>query len=317
MTFHVTEPGPKRPGSGVGSLIGNGRVGDGIMPATAARRSARVGRRITTTVRPPALSAAATHGGDGATGGMGASATIIAVAENEPVERVLVVVAHPDDCDFGCAATTARWTSEGITVSYCIVTDGDAGGSDRSISRPEMARIRRREQTAAAAAVEVTDITFLGYPDGRLASTIELRRDISRVIRQKKPQRVLTQSPERNYGRIFASHPDHLAAGEATLCAVYPDARNPFAHPELLEVEGLEPYTVAEVYLMASMQGDVVIDVTESFERKLEALKCHVSQYDDWEQLSQRLHDWARANAEQHELGEGRYAESFLRVPTG
>ncbi|MDQ2960497.1 MAG: PIG-L family deacetylase [Candidatus Dormibacteraeota bacterium] len=239
------------------------------------------------------------------------------VPESDSVDRILVVVAHPDDCDFGCAATTARWTSEGRTVSYCIITDGDAGGSDRSISRPEMARIRRREQAAAGAAVGVTDITFLGYPDGRLTPTIDLRRDISRVIRQKQPQRVMAQSPDRNYTRIFASHPDHLAAGEATLAAVYPDSRNPFAHPELLEKEGLEPYTVGEVYMMAAMQGDVVIDVTDSFDRKLDALRCHASQYDDWDQLEKRLREWGRANAEQHELGEGRYAESFMRVPTG
>ena len=237
--------------------------------------------------------------------------------DNDSVERILVVVAHPDDCDFGCAATTARWTSEGRTVSYCIVTDGDAGGSDRSITRAEMARIRRAEQTAAAAAVGVTDITFLGYPDGRLSPSIELRRDISRVIRTQRPQRVMAQSSERNYQRIFASHPDHLAAGEATLCAVYPDARNPFAHPELLEQEGLEPHSVAEVYVMAAMQGDVVIDVTDTIDRKVEALRCHASQYDDWEQLEKRIREWAHANAEQHELGAGRSAESFMRVPTG
>ncbi|MHB8718884.1 MAG: PIG-L deacetylase family protein [Candidatus Dormibacteria bacterium] len=236
--------------------------------------------------------------------------------DDDTVQRILVVVAHPDDCDFGCAASTARWTSEGREVSYCIVTDGDAGGSDRSLSRAEMARIRRQEQTAAGAAVGVSDITFLGYPDGRLTPSLELRRDISRVIRQKLPQRVMTQSPERNWARIFASHPDHLAAGEATLCAVYPDARNPFAHPELLAEEGLEPHTVDEVYLMSSMKGDVVVDVTDTFDRKLAALRCHRSQYDDFEALAKRLRAWATANAEASNLGDGRYAESFLRVPT-
>ena len=237
--------------------------------------------------------------------------------DEENVDRILVVVAHPDDCDFGCAASTAKWTAEGRTVSYCLVTDGDAGGSDRSISRPEMARIRRGEQTAAGKAVGVTDITFLGYPDGRLTASIELRRDISRVIRQRQPQRVVCQSPERNWGRIFASHPDHLAAGEAALCAVYPDARNPFAHPELLNDEGLEPWTVGEVYLMAAAKGDVVVDVTDTFERKLAALKCHRSQYDDWDALEERLRTWGTANALANNLGEGRYAEGFLRVPTG
>ncbi|MBJ7608744.1 MAG: PIG-L family deacetylase [Candidatus Dormibacteraeota bacterium] len=235
----------------------------------------------------------------------------------DSADPILVVVAHPDDCDFGCAGSTARWTAEGRQVSYCIVTDGDAGGSDRSISRTEMARLRREEQTAAAAAVGVTDIAFLGHADGRVQPTIELRRDITRVIRQRKPQRVVTQSPERNYQRIFASHPDHLAAGEAALSAVYPDSRNPFAHMDLLEKEGLEPHTVAEVYLMAMANGDTVVDITDTLENKLAALKCHASQYDNWEDLSERIRGWARMNAEQKGLGEGRSAETFLQVPTG
>ncbi len=236
--------------------------------------------------------------------------------ENDSAERILVVVAHPDDCDFGCAGSTARWTGEGRQVAYCIVTDGDAGGSDRSASRADVARLRRTEQRAAAATVGVTDITFLGHADGRVEPSIELRRDISRVIRVKKPQRVVTQSPERNYQRIFASHPDHRAAGEAALCAVYPDARNPFAHMELLDQEGLEPHTVDEVYLMAMGQGDVVVDITDTLERKLQALHCHASQYDNWDDLAERIRGWARFNGEQSGLGDGRSAETFLRVPT-
>jgi LmbE family N-acetylglucosaminyl deacetylase len=239
------------------------------------------------------------------------------VPEPDAVDRILVVVAHPDDCDFGCAGSTARWTSEGREVSYCIITDGDAGGSDRSISRAEMARIRREEQTAAAAVVGVTDIAFLGHPDGQVQPSIELRRDITRVIRQRKPMRVVTQSPERNYQRIFASHPDHLAAGEAALSAVYPDSRNPFAHMDLLEKEGLEPHTVPEIYLMAMAQGDTVVDITDTIDRKLAALHCHASQYGNWDELAERIRGWARLNAEQNGLGEGRSAESFLRVPTG
>jgi LmbE family N-acetylglucosaminyl deacetylase len=239
------------------------------------------------------------------------------VPENDDAQSILVVVAHPDDCDFGCAGSTARWTSEGREVSYCIVTDGDAGGSDRSMSRAEMAAIRRTEQAAAAAAVGVSDIAFLAYPDGQLQSSIDLRRDITRVIRQRKPQRVVCQSPDRNYQRIFASHPDHLAAGEATLAAVYPDARNPFAHMELLETEGLEPHTVPEVYMMAAANGDTVVDITDTIERKLAALQCHASQYSNWDDLAERIRGWARMNAEQNGLGEGRSAESFLRIPTG
>ena len=167
--------------------------------------------------------------------------------ENETqVERVLVVTAHPDDVDFGTAGSVATWVSQGIDVSYCILTDGDAGGFDPSVPRDEIAGIRQSEQRAAAAAVGVTDVTFLGYPDGALYVTHDLRRDISREIRRVRPQRVVSQSPERNFERVYASHPDHLAAGEATFCAVYPDARNPYAHLSLAD-DGFEAWTVSEV----------------------------------------------------------------------
>jgi LmbE family N-acetylglucosaminyl deacetylase len=237
--------------------------------------------------------------------------------DTDGIERVLIVVAHPDDCDFGCAATTARWTDAGIDVSYCIVTDGQAGGWDRSVPRDRMPGIRRAEQTEAARLVGVTDVTFLGYPDGELSVTHELRRDISRVIRQKRPDRVVTQSPERSWSRIFASHPDHLAAAEAAICAVYPDARNPFAHPELLESEGLEPHTVSELWLMGSPERvNVWTDVTATADRKLEALRCHRSQYQEWEPLEQRVRAWLRSAAETAGLGEGASAEGFYRVGT-
>ena len=237
--------------------------------------------------------------------------------EDEPVERILVIAAHPDDVDFGVAGSVATWTDLGIDVTYCIVTDGDAGGFDRSVSRPEMAEIRRAEQTAAAKTVGVAELAFLGYPDGRLESTIALRRDLSRVIRQARPQRVVTQSPERNYERIYASHPDHLAAGEAALCAVYPDSRNPFAHPELLDDEGLEPWTVGEVWLMAGASPNRFVDVTDSFDRKLEALRCHVSQHPEPGRLEPMLRAWAGATAKAAEYPDGRLAEGFFALQTG
>jgi LmbE family N-acetylglucosaminyl deacetylase len=238
-------------------------------------------------------------------------------SDTDGIERVLVIVAHPDDCDFGCAATTAHWTDAGIAVSYCIVTDGQAGGWDRSVPRERIAGIRRAEQTAAAGVVGVSDIVFLGYPDGELTVTHELRRDITRVIRQRRPDRVVTQSPERSWGRIFASHPDHLAAAEAAICAVYPDSRNPFAHRELLESEGLEPHTVRELWVMGIPERvNVWVDVTASADRKLEALRCHRSQYEEWEPLEQRVRAWLRGAAESAGLGEGTAAEGFHRVGT-
>lgn len=237
---------------------------------------------------------------------------------SEPVvERILIVSAHPDDVDFGAAGSIAAWTDQGIAVSYCIVTDGDAGGSDESVSRAEMAQIRRREQTDAAAVLGVHDLHFLAHPDGRLYVTHDLRRDITRVIRQVRPQRVLCQSPVRNLERVFASHPDHLAAGEAALCAVYPDARNPFAHPELLDEEHLEPWSVAETWLMAHPQGDIWVDITDTFERKVAALQCHVSQVANRDDLAGMLRDWAQRIAKEGGLPEGRLAEGFRKLVTG
>ncbi len=233
-----------------------------------------------------------------------------------PVERALVVAAHPDDIDFGAAGTVATWVESGIDVRYCIVTDGDAGGFDLTVPRAEMATIRQDEQRAAAAAVGVTDVTFLGYPDGRLVVSIDLRRDISRVIRQVRPQRVLSPSPDRALDRLFASHPDHLAAGEATLCAVYPDSRNPFAHPELLEA-GFEPHVVAETWLMAGgTEPSVFVDVTDLFDRKWDALRCHRSQLSDPAETRTRVRGWMAATARAGGLAEGRLAEAFRVVQT-
>jgi LmbE family N-acetylglucosaminyl deacetylase len=240
-------------------------------------------------------------------------ATTIPTDDPSGVERILVVTAHPDDVDFGVAGSVATWVKSGIEVAYCIVTDGDAGGSDRSITRSEMAVIRRQEQRAAAAEVGVTDVTFLGYPDGRVLPSIELRRDISRQVRIHRPERLVCQSPDRMWDRIGASHPDHLAAGEAAVCAAYPDARNPFAHPELLE-EGLEPHAVAEIWMMAAPGTNRVVDVTDTFDRKIAALLCHRSQVGDAEGLDARLRQWLSAGAYAAGLPEGRLAESFQVV---
>jgi LmbE family N-acetylglucosaminyl deacetylase len=234
-------------------------------------------------------------------------------ATNDGIERILVVSAHPDDVDFGVAGSIASWTAAGIDVTYCIVTDGDAGGSDLELPRPEMAKIRRVEQTAAAATIGVTDLHFLGYPDGCLQPTIELRRDISKVIRQVRPQRLVCQSPERIWERVYASHPDHLAAGEAAVSAVYPDARNPFAHPELL-ADGLEPWTVPQLWMMAHPSVNVYVDTTDTIDKKIAALSCHVSQIPDPAGLDERMRDWGQMVARQVGLPEGRMAEAFRSV---
>ncbi|HTZ91920.1 MAG TPA: PIG-L deacetylase family protein [Streptosporangiaceae bacterium] len=233
------------------------------------------------------------------------------------VSRVLVITAHPDDVDFGAAGTVAQWTDAGLEVSYCVVTNGDAGGSDPSVTRADMAAIRQAEQTAAAKQVGVTDLHFLGYPDGRVEATIALRRDLARVIRLLRPDRVVCPSPERNYARMGASHPDHRAVGAAALDAVYPDSRNPFAFPELLADEKLEPWTVGEVWISASPAPTTYVDITDTFPRKLAALRSHVSQIGDPDGLEKFLRGWLSRAAAQAGLPDGRLAEAFQVVQTG
>jgi LmbE family N-acetylglucosaminyl deacetylase len=233
--------------------------------------------------------------------------------EFEVPANVLVVTAHPDDVDFGAAGTIATWTAAGTEVDYCIVTDGDAGGFDRSVSRGERIEIRRAEQRRAAEIVGVRSVEFLGYPDGGVYPTLELRRDIAAAIRRVRPSRVLCPSPERNFAMIAASHPDHLAVGEATTCAVYPDARNPFAHPELLDA-GLEPWSVAELWMMASPRADHAIDVTAAIDRKLEALSAHSSQHLDPARIREMVRTFMGELAEAVGFGSDHFAESFFVV---
>ncbi len=223
---------------------------------------------------------------------------------------MLVVAAHPDDADFGLAGTIAQWTNAGIEVTLLCLTRGEQG------ARPDadadaIPALREREQRAASAQVGVRDVRFLdGYRDGWLEPSFELQRDIVRVIRQVRPDRVVCQSPERNYARIHASHPDHLAAGEATLRAAYPAAENPFAWPEL----GLPFHHVREVWLMAHPKPAHVVDITDTFPRKVAALRAHASQTGHLTELEEFLRSWASQTAAAFGLGEDRLAEAFTIV---
>ncbi|HXL93744.1 MAG TPA: PIG-L deacetylase family protein [Streptosporangiaceae bacterium] len=231
--------------------------------------------------------------------------------DDTSVSRVLSITAHPDDVDFGAAGTIARWTDSGIEVTYCVVTDGDAGGFDENLPRAQMAPLRRAEQVAAAKCVGVTDVRFLGYPDGRVEATLGLRKDLARVIRQVRPDRVVCPSPERNYARMAPSHPDHRAVGSAALDAIYPDARNPFAFPELREDEGLAAWTVREVFLVAGPVPNHFVDITATFGRKVAALRAHESQTGHWDDLEGRIRTMLGRIAAQADLPEGRLAEAF------
>jgi LmbE family N-acetylglucosaminyl deacetylase len=237
------------------------------------------------------------------------------LAENE-INRVLVVTAHPDDADFGAAGTVALFCDRGVEVTYLLVTDGDAGGNERTLDNSGMAEVRRAEQTSAAKAVGVTDLRFLGHADGTVVPSLALRKDIARVIRQVRPDVVITHHPERNYQFIAPSHPDHRAVGGSTLDAVYPDARNPYAFPELVRDEGLEAWKVREVWLMGGPTPNHWTDITEVVDRKLTALQSHVSQVAHVEGFADFVKTRFAHWAEQAGFGEGHYAEGFQIVPT-
>ncbi|MGY9071478.1 MAG: PIG-L deacetylase family protein [Acidimicrobiales bacterium] len=234
-----------------------------------------------------------------------------------PVEapaRVLVVVAHPDDIDFGSAGSIAALTAAGSHVAYCLVTSGDAGDDDMTRTTAELAAEREAEQTAAAAEVGVTDLYWLHHPDGRVENTLDLRRDISRVIRIEKPDVVITQSTEPNWDRIYGSHPDHLATGWATMAAIYPDSRNPRAHTELLE-EGHLPHKVEKAWIRSG-ESNLHVDVTDVIDAKVAALTAHKSQTGWIEDLPKLLRGWAADTAKAAGMPEGRLAESYRVIHT-
>lgn len=220
--------------------------------------------------------------------------------------RILVVVAHADDIEFGCAGSVAKWVREGAKVTYCIVTDNGAGSNQPGVVRQDLVRQREAEQRAAAAIVGVTDIRFMGYPDGELEPTLTVRRDITRIIREVRPQRVVCQDPTTVYvGDWYINHPDHRAAGEATLYAVFPSAGTRPIFAELLD-EGYEPYDVKELFLTNRMEPSHFVDISETIELKLEALLCHKSQLD--EEAAKYVRE---RNASIGEKAGCAYAESF------
>jgi LmbE family N-acetylglucosaminyl deacetylase len=228
--------------------------------------------------------------------------------------NVLVVSAHPDDPDFGAGGTIAKLAKDGARVTYAIVTDGSQGGEDPKQKDSELVAIRQKEQKAAARVLGVKKVEFLGYKDGHLSPDLKLRHDIVRMIRKYRPELVITHMP----GRVLdapmgGSHPDHLAVGEATMAAVYPDSRNPRAFRGLLK-EGLKPHVVKEVWLPFWTSGDHIVDITSTLDLKIAALRKHKSQVSkpgqawDFEKFMRKRH---------REVGKKagfRYAESFKRI---
>jgi LmbE family N-acetylglucosaminyl deacetylase len=211
----------------------------------------------------------------------------------EPLERVLVVVSHPDDAEFGAGAAIAALRARGARIDYVVTTDGGKGTEDPAVTSEQLAATRIAEQRAAADVLGVSEIVHLGYPDGYLIASLELRRDISRQIRRFRPDLVIAQNSQRRTdGNPYIAHPDHLATGEATLSAVYPAARDRLNFPELLD-EGLEPWKARQVLVTGVDHPNLWVDVSDQMETALAALRCHISQIGDWETAERRVRERA------------------------
>lgn len=192
--------------------------------------------------------------------------------------RGMVVVAHADDAEWGCSGTVAKLCAEGWAMVYVLCTDGSKGIDDPAISSAELIRIRQAEQTKAGQILGLCAVVFLGYEDAMLQPTLELRRDIAREIRRHRPDLLICQNPVRSLvGRDYIGHPDHFAAGEAALAAVYPTARDRLTFPQLL-AEGLEPHKVGEVWVMDRQNADQYVDVSDHIATAVAALQAHASQ---------------------------------------
>jgi LmbE family N-acetylglucosaminyl deacetylase len=227
-------------------------------------------------------------------------------------ERVLIIAAHPDDIEFGVAGSVARWRAAGAEITYCVITDGSAGSNEPGVDIDALARTREVEQRAAAAALGVTDVRLLGYRDGTLEPTLDLRRALTRIIRELRPDRVVTQDPTVVFVEDgYVNHPDHRAAGEAAVYAVFPSAVTRPIFPELLD-EGYEPHQVRELYLMLTLNPTHAVDISGVMDRKLEALMHHASQ------LNEEAGDWIREmNGDMGALAGVEYAELYRVMHLG
>jgi LmbE family N-acetylglucosaminyl deacetylase len=223
---------------------------------------------------------------------------------------VLCINAHPDDQEFTVGGTLAKWARAGTEIITVVITSGDAGSNERTdpaMTKTRLAEIREQEQRDACAVLGVKDTVFLHYSDGTLQPTLELRRDLTRLIRKYTPDVVMCGDPTaRFFGNSYMNHPDHRAAGDAACDAVFPSAGTRFIFPELL-AEGYSPHQVSRVFLHGSEKADVWIDISETLETKVRALKQHISQIGDWDPLDM-MKEWAEDEGKEKGV---KYAESF------
>lgn len=231
-------------------------------------------------------------------------------------KRAMVVVAHPDDAEWGCSGSVAKMCRLGWDVVYVLCTDGSKGTEDREISSEKLAELRAEEQREAGRTLGLKDVVLLGYPDGYLEPTLEVRRDISREIRRWKPDVLITTNPTRDLtSSTYIGHPDHFAAGEATLAAVFPSARDHLTFPELFNEEGLEPHKVREVWVMYGEQANFWYPLEEQdVETSIRALKNHASQISNPEDAGKHMKE---RRAELGRKIDTEYAEAFRKFTLG
>lgn len=222
-----------------------------------------------------------------------------------------MIIAHADDAEFGSAGTIARWVKQGVEVTYVVVTNGNKGSADPEMTPEALAALREKEQRAACKVLGVKNVVFLGYQDGELVPSLELRRNLTREVRRYKPDVAMVPDPTTWYfGNTYINHPDHRAVGEAALAAIFPSARDRLTFPELL-VEGFEPHKVREVYLSFSMNADTWVDITDTMDTKLAALREHRSQLPDMDEIDKNVRERAIAMAEGREM---KYAEAYKKM---
>lgn len=229
--------------------------------------------------------------------------------------RVLVVAAHPDDIEFGCAGTVAKWVKEGAEVSYCIASDGSTGTQDRALMGAQLAELRHAESQRAAEVVGAKEIVWLDYRDGYLEYTLDLRRAIARVFRTRIPHRFVVLDPAPVIADFFINHPDHRAVGQASLDVTLTAGTTPGHFPDLLD-EGIEPWRgLREVWIAGPGGGDTVVDISDTIDAKIEALLCHRSQLgDDAEQVGSWVREWTAERGKEHGYA---HAESFRVIAQG
>ena len=235
-------------------------------------------------------------------------------SEIQSIKSGMVVTAHPDDAEYGCSGTVAKLSNSGAEMVYVLCTDGSKGTEDKNLSPTELAGIRKNEQLNAGKVLGLKDVAFLGYPDAYLTPSLDVRKDIARQIRIHKPEILICQYPLRNLdGSWGFGHPDHIAAGEAAMAAVFPTARDHKTFPELYDEEKLEPHKVEEVWIMGHPDPDIIIDITDTMDQSIDALYSHVSQMGGRTkaEVKERIGEWRKNRGREEGMT---YADTFKRI---